>query len=380
MYINMLSSTNLFLLSLAFSSIKAIPLPQTNALDDCPENGAIICGTDAYSFFVCNWGKAVPMGKVAAGNICTNGKIVADTAAANDPPAQTPTVMPPSPMPTVVPTPPASENTDSTTFITTTVHTTIQSTSVVIVTLTGSEPTTTAPELELPTTTSSQTPQTTVVDVTTPAPTPTPPAPTPSAPADPSTGLSITPELLLQIAPSSGDCNGAAFPDECATAQQAAPFISEAFSTYKIETIGEAAAILSLMAFESADFKFNQNHFPEPGRPGQGTKAMLMPNFIVSYVQSFTSTDSIQPGLTESNIGSASDDVKNAVLKLAQVDSRTFASAAWYYQTKCSDAVKSGLKSGTTQAAWEAYIQGCVNTGLDGRLDGWNTAVKALSS
>jgi hypothetical protein len=35
------------------------------------------------------------------------------------------------------------------------------------------------------------------------------------------------------------------------------------------------------MAFESADFTANINHFP--GRPGQGTKAMLNFPFIYAY-------------------------------------------------------------------------------------------------
>ena len=82
---------------------------------------------------------------------------------------------------------------------------------------------------------------------------------------------SLTEVMLSCIAPSSNTCAGATFPQECATASQALPYILDSFQTYKITSWGEQAAIVSLMAFESADFKYNKNHFPAPGRPGQGS-------------------------------------------------------------------------------------------------------------
>lgn len=86
-----------------------------------------------------------------------------------------------------------------------------------------------------------------------------------------SQAYSLTEAKLECIAPSSNTCAGASFPDECATASQALPNILDSFQTYKITSWGEQAAIVSLMAFESDDFKYNKNHFPAPGRPGQGS-------------------------------------------------------------------------------------------------------------
>lgn len=80
----------------------------------------------------------------------------------------------------------------------------------------------------------------------------------------------ITAAQLLDIAPNSKSCDNPPAGGECATAQQAAPFINTAFSTYDVTSPAEQAAIISLMAFETTDFKYNRNHFP--GRPGQGSK------------------------------------------------------------------------------------------------------------
>lgn len=80
----------------------------------------------------------------------------------------------------------------------------------------------------------------------------------------------ITTAQLLDIAPKSKSCDNPPAAGECATAQQAAPFISTAFDTYDVTSPAEQAAVISLMAFETGDFKYNRNHFP--GRPGQGSK------------------------------------------------------------------------------------------------------------
>jgi len=81
---------------------------------------------------------------------------------------------------------------------------------------------------------------------------------------------SLTEAQLIQIAPQSKSCDNPPAKGECATAKTAAEFTSQSFNTYKVTSKAEQAAILSLMAFESGDFKYNKNHFP--GTPGQGSK------------------------------------------------------------------------------------------------------------
>lgn len=82
---------------------------------------------------------------------------------------------------------------------------------------------------------------------------------------------SVTEAQIKTIAPSSASCSDAPAEGECATAKTAAASISDSFETYKVSSKGEQAAIISLMAFESDEFKYNKNHFP--GTPGQGSKS-----------------------------------------------------------------------------------------------------------
>lgn len=86
----------------------------------------------------------------------------------------------------------------------------------------------------------------------------------------------LTESQILQIAPSSKTCDNPPAQGECATAKQAAQFTAQSFDTYQITSKAEQAAILSLMAFESDEFKYNKNHFP--GVPGQGS--MFLSFFI----------------------------------------------------------------------------------------------------
>lgn len=80
----------------------------------------------------------------------------------------------------------------------------------------------------------------------------------------------ITSNQILAISPKSSTCYNPPAVGECRTAEQAAPFINDSFTTYGIDNVAEQAALISLMAFESGDFKYNRNHFP--GVAGQGSE------------------------------------------------------------------------------------------------------------
>ena len=83
--------------------------------------------------------------------------------------------------------------------------------------------------------------------------------------------LFLTTEQLLEIAPNAKTCDGGDFAEECATADQAVPHIVSSFIRYGVTSRAEQAALISLMALESGEFKYNRNHFPPPGNPGQGS-------------------------------------------------------------------------------------------------------------
>ena len=88
-------------------------------------------------------------------------------------------------------------------------------------------------------------------------------------------------KAIMAIAPTSSTCAGALAPYQCRTVEQAVGPIVNAFAKYNITTVGEMAAVLSIMAFESGDFKFNVNRVP--GVPGQGTRNMQYPKLNIKY-------------------------------------------------------------------------------------------------
>lgn len=89
---------------------------------------------------------------------------------------------------------------------------------------------------------------------------------------------SITESQMITIAPTSANCDNPPAKGECATAKTAAKFTAQSFDTYDVTSKAEQAAIISLMAFESGDFKYNKNHFP--GVAGQGSKYSNVPYLI----------------------------------------------------------------------------------------------------
>jgi murein DD-endopeptidase MepM/ murein hydrolase activator NlpD len=202
-------------------------------------------------------------------------------------------------------------------------------------------------------------------------------------PAPPASG-DITPEVVLAAAPASKACAPGA-PASCKTAEQAAPLINAAFSQFGINSKGEKAALLSLMAFETGDFLFDTNQFP--GRAGQGTRNMMLFNFILKYALETPSVAPqvavIAPGLTADSPAAVVDatpaDTMNAIRALVLEDSISFASAAWFLKTKCEPEFATNLQSGT-QAAYETYLTGCIGTTVTPeRINGFNLAINAMA-
>lgn len=180
---------------------------------------------------------------------------------------------------------------------------------------------------------------------------------------------------LLIIAPTSNTCASAPFADECETAATAAPFLIDSMMAYKIYSPPEIAALLSLIAFETGDFKYEKNHFP--GRPGQGTRNLQMPNFNLEYALSIpalaSAAKAIAPASTTDGL---SDDQLNQILALVLPDQYSWASAAWFLTTKCAS-IRSTLQAGG-QAGFEAYM-GCVGTtATSDRLAYWTRAQAAF--
>ncbi|EXJ78241.1 hypothetical protein A1O3_09402 [Capronia epimyces CBS 606.96] len=176
---------------------------------------------------------------------------------------------------------------------------------------------------------------------------------------------------LLQIAPSSNSCTGAQFPSECVVSSiSVVQAMVDGFAQYNVTTAPEQAALLSWMAFESGEFKYNRNHFPAPGRPGQGTRAMLMPNFVQEYAASIAE---LKP-----QVAAAGSD-PDKILALVMPDKYAFAAAAWYYNVHCTADQKTQVREGGRAGWQDGFVTACVGTTFtDDRLAYWTRACNAL--
>lgn len=176
-------------------------------------------------------------------------------------------------------------------------------------------------------------------------------------------------DLILAIMPTSGSCasGSGAFASDCRTNVQAAPFLISAMAEYNINTAGAIAAVLALVGVESADLKFKHN--VSPGRPGQGTSAMLMPDNVAKYAGSI-------PELKE-QVAAAGGDV-GKVLDLVVDDKYSFAAAAWWLSAQCGEEVVKDLAT-ASDAAWGKYMT-CVgvDAGDATRVAYWGRAKGAF--
>ncbi|KAF2146554.1 uncharacterized protein K452DRAFT_282729 [Aplosporella prunicola CBS 121167] len=177
------------------------------------------------------------------------------------------------------------------------------------------------------------------------------------------------------IASGTKSCSSATqFANECRTASQAAPHILTSFEKYSITNANVKAAVLSLMLYESGEFKYNWGHFLAGGvshTPGKGTRNMQSAAYNEEYARSLFNANKVD---TAKSVEGA-----DGVLKLVSEDQYSFASAAWFLATQCDASVRQGLQDGTQQG-FEQYVSGCIGGTMDqSRLDYWNAAKSALS-
>jgi hypothetical protein len=192
-------------------------------------------------------------------------------------------------------------------------------------------------------------------------------SPSPAPAALPATGNnSLDPSIILAIMPSAGSCANAAFPDQCRTATQGAPFVSGAWAKYGITSKAAQAATLALQAVESGEFKFDHSEFPTP-TPGKGTRNMQSPTFNAQYATQLYGA---------AKVAAAGD--PDSVLALVNDDADSFASASWFLATICPNVLSQFATD--PELAWTAYLgSGCIGTtSSDQRTQYWNAAKKAF--
>ncbi|KAK2758730.1 hypothetical protein FQN54_003420 [Arachnomyces sp. PD_36] len=215
-----------------------------------------------------------------------------------------------------------------------------------------------------------------------------PPAEPPTSSPSSSPEFTITTDQILQIAPNSKSCDTATpkFADECRTADVAAKYISESFERYGISSRVEQAAVLGWMAMESGEFRFSRNHFPRPGRPGQGTYNIQSLAFNIKYIDAtpeLKSNLSTPVDISSSICGPDAcvipATIANAALDMIlQNDQYAFATGAWFMKDICSEEVKSALAD-DMEAGWEQFVTKCVYAPLSEiRREYWEKAKAAL--
>lgn len=179
---------------------------------------------------------------------------------------------------------------------------------------------------------------------------------------------------LIQIAPTTQSCAGSVAYPECANAYDAAPNMAHSFWQFHIDSFGAQAALVAIVLFETADLKYNHNHFPAPGVPGQGTRNMQSPAFNEKYAE-YIAANGLSSSITMAKVSSAKAYGPDAVLALVNDNEWGFASAAWFLATQCPASVKEALAD-CTQASFESYLTTCVGTTATAdRITGWQAVV-----
>ncbi|KAG8759854.1 hypothetical protein FRC14_004815 [Serendipita sp. 396] len=177
------------------------------------------------------------------------------------------------------------------------------------------------------------------------------------------TGLSAA-QVIAALPSIPTSCEGSSN-SACRTPSQIAEFVNLSFKNFKFETVGEQAAIFALMAFESGSFKFDVN--VAPGRPGQGTRNMMMFDFVLPYALEFNATavHAIRPDLSATSTAADVPDSneRNQIRATVLGDELSFGSGAWFLREKCGEAVALGLQSETVDG-WNRYMgPECVGAG-----------------
>lgn len=131
----------------------------------------------------------------------------------------------------------------------------------------------------------------------------------------------LTPARLLAVMPRASSCATGPVV-ECLTAVQAAPLLAASFIKYDITHSAAQAAILTLIAVESGELKYNQHYNNgAPALTGQGTYNEMSPSFILQY------------GLT---LDILDTNPLIVMKKINQNPENSIASAAWFMRQFCA--------------------------------------------
>ncbi|KAJ1805120.1 hypothetical protein LPJ56_005448 [Coemansia sp. RSA 2599] len=196
----------------------------------------------------------------------------------------------------------------------------------------------------------------------------------------PSYAYQLTLEQLNAAIPDragADSCGSASFPEECATNERALPAINAALQRYGVTKRGEVVAVVSLMAYESASWLYNINHWP--GRAGQGTRNMQMANFNQEYASFLYPEQAAE--ILASAADPASDETANALRELVLNDNDSFGSGFWYLANKAKEYHDTGKIAEDSAEAFKDYVVNGVGAGWDdARQTIWETVNSGISA
>lgn len=166
---------------------------------------------------------------------------------------------------------------------------------------------------------------------------------------------------------------------------RALPHINRALREYKLVKPAQVAFYLSIMAVESGNLTYNRNVWP--GRAGQGTRSMMMPNNLYKF---FTSSPRLEKNkrlrkLAKAPYNESDDKAKEKALKVMMKDKYTFLPGAWWIakgaemlQPGCKKFAKT-LKKEIKPPTLDALLKSCVGVDPDdARRRAFQTALRAV--
>ncbi|KAJ2065238.1 hypothetical protein GGI17_000494 [Coemansia sp. S146] len=166
---------------------------------------------------------------------------------------------------------------------------------------------------------------------------------------------------------------------ECATNRDAVIGIDAGIKAYKVTRRGEVVASIAWMLFESGGWKYNINH--TPGTIGQGTRCMMMWEFISEYAQSlFPEEYKKLMGASAAKPETATDAIKTSVIKLVLTNNTSFSAAFWFLVNKAPTYHNNNakLRDGNLEDFKEYVTKGIVTTWTAEREKLWNDVNKAI--
>ncbi|KAJ1722226.1 hypothetical protein LPJ53_003325 [Coemansia erecta] len=190
-----------------------------------------------------------------------------------------------------------------------------------------------------------------------------------------SSGLSITADQLNGANPkAASDSYCSSSDDQCSTNADAVDPINNAIAKYGMTRRGEIVAVVANMLFESGAWSENINSGNSEG--GQGTRCMMMWNYVSQYAQELHPDEYEQlMGSSSGDADSASASVRTKVMDLVLDPDDTFGSGFWYLVTVATTYHNSDskLRDGNVDD-FKDYVENGIETEYTDEREQWWTA------